>query len=106
MAGMQFNVQDKASVDAWIKRANELNEKADGLIKESGRALEEFGQTAEGQIFDQVVEYSGDVIQGMGSVLKGMNQILETVNKVASDIMNKIGDLVEGVRGTRGNVVG
>lgn len=106
MAGMQFNVQGKTDVDRWIERAEDLNKRAETLIQESGKVLQVFGQTAEGQVFDQVVEYSDAVIDGMGKVLGGMNQILDTVAKVALEITNKIDDLGNGVKNICRNVVG
>ncbi len=106
MAGMQFNVQDRASVDAWKKRAQELNEKANKLVREAAEVLEEFKQTAEGQIFDKVVEYSSNVIAGVNKVLDGMNQILSTVNDLISSILAKIGEIVTDVGNTQSNVIG
>lgn len=103
---MQFNVQDKASVEAWKQRAEELNERANKLVNESADVLAEFKETAEGQVFDQVVEYSGDVIEGVNKVLDGMNEILTVVNKVVESILAKMQELVSEVGNTKGRTLG
>lgn len=106
MAGVQFNVQDKASVEAWKERAEKLNEKANKLVNEAADILAEFKETAEGQVFDQVVEYSGDVIEGVNKVLEGMNQILNVVNNIITSIMAKMQELVNDVGNTKNKTMG
>lgn len=104
--GMGFNIQDKASVEAWKDRAQTLNEKAAQVVREAAEVLEAFRDTAEGQIFEQVVTYSNDVIQGMKKVFEGMNQVLEVVNSLMESAMRVIQELVTGVKTTGNKVVG
>jgi len=101
-----LNVQDQASVNQWKQRAETLNQQAVKLVKEAGEALKEFKNSAEGQIFDEVVTYSSGVIDGMGKVLEGMNKILETVNKLVDSAKQKIGELVGDVKSVASKVLG
>jgi len=100
-----FNVQDESSVRAWKARAEALNQKAQQLINESMNALNEFKVTAEGQIFEKVVEYSNKVIVGMTKVLEGMNMILDVVSNIVNEVKNKIADIVEDVGGVMKRIV-
>ena len=106
MTEWNANVQDQASVDAWKQRAERLNQQAEQLVKEAGQALAEFKGSAEGQIFDKVVEYSSGVISGTATVLQGMNKILETVNTLVADTKAKIGELVQDVKDVSRRVLG
>lgn len=106
MAGMEFNIQDKASVQAWMDRAEKLNERAAQVVRGAGQVLEEFKLTAEGQIFDQVVNYSSSVIEGANKILEGMNEILEVVNNLVQTVIAKIAELASGVETTQRNVIG
>lgn len=108
MAGSNYslNVQDQASVNAWKERAQKLNENAERTIREAAQALEEFKDTAEGNVFEQVCSYSGQVISGMTQVMQGMNEILSAVDKMINMIMQKGKELVDGVIDVVGKVFG
>ncbi len=106
MAGIKFDIQGRQSAEAWKKRAQELNDKAAQIIREATEILNEFRETAEGQIFDQVVGYSNSVIQAVNNVLKGMNQLLEVVNDLIQSAMGVIDELVSGVKSTETKVIG
>lgn len=96
-----LNIQDEASVREWMSRAEALNERAAQTVNEAAQALEEFKETAEGNVFEQVCEYGGNVISGMTKVLEGMNEILTAVNSIMEKAKTVLKDLVDGV----GNVV-
>ena len=49
--------------------------------------LEEFKDTAEGNVFEQVCMYSNQVISGMTQVMQGMNEILSVVDKMVNMIL-------------------
>ncbi len=108
MAGNSYslNVQDQASVNAWKERAQKLNEDAERTIREAAQALDEFKDTAEGNVFEQVVQYSGQVITGMDQVMKGMNEILTAVDNMVNMLINKGKELVDGVIDVVGKVFG
>lgn len=106
MGSMEFNIQERASVEAWKNRAQELNEKAAQIVREAAQVLEAFRDTAEGQIFEQVVTYSNSVIEGVKDILKGMNQVLEAVNSLMESAMRVIQELVSGVKDTGTKVIG
>lgn len=101
-----FDVRDEASVNAWKEKAQQLNDKAKLLIQESTDALNEFRQTAEGQVFEKVVEYSSQVISGMVSVMRGMNEILDAVNKLVSDVKRMIQGAISEIADTTRKVLG
>lgn len=101
-----LNIQEQASVKAWQMAVQKLNERAAKVVKEAQDALAEFKNSAVGQVFDKVVEYSGAVISGMTKILEGMNQILETVNKLMNSVINKIKELVTGTSDKQRQTVG
>lgn len=101
-----LNVQDQASVNEWKARAQKLNEQAERTIREAAQALEEFKDTAEGNVFEQVCTYSNQVISGMTQVMQGMNEILSAVDKMVNMIMEKGKELVDGVIDVVGKVFG
>lgn len=101
-----LNIQEQASVKAWQEQVKQLNEKAARVVKEAQEALAEFRNSAVGQIFDKVVEYSAAVITGVTKILEGMNRILETINKLMTDVMNKIKELVSGTANKQTQTVG
>ena len=88
------------------KRLSKMLREDREVVKEAQDALAEFKNSAVGQIFDKVVEYSSAVITGMTEILKGMNRILETVNKLMNDVMNKIKELVTGTSTKQAQTVG
>lgn len=108
MAGNSYslNVQDQASVNDWKARAQKLNEEAERTIREAAQALDEFKDTAEGNVFEQVCSYSGQVINGMTQVMQGMNEILNAVDKMVNMLIEKGKELVDGVIGVVGKVFG
>lgn len=108
MAGSNYslNVQDRASVEDWKQRAQKLNEAAERTIREAAQALDEFKDTAEGNVFEQVCQYSGQVISGMTQVMQGMNEILNAVDKMINMLVEKGKELVDGVIGVVGKVFG
>lgn len=101
-----FDVQDTSSVNAWKEAVERLNERAAKVVNEAAQLLQEFSQTAEGNIFEEVCKYSDGVISGMIKVLEGMNEILTAVNKLMTDIKGAIKDLVGGVGSTVSKVLG
>ena len=101
-----LNVQDTASVEAWKARAQELNERAQRAVNEAAQALNEFKDTAEGNVFEQVCSYSNDIIGGMTNIIKGMNEILTAVNSLMDLIRSKSQELLEGVAGVVSKVFG
>lgn len=101
-----LNVQDQASVNDWKARAQKLNEQAERTIREAAQALEEFKDTAEGNVFEQVCTYSNQVISGMTQVMQGMNEILSAVDKMVNMILEKGKELVDGVIDVVGKVFG
>lgn len=101
-----LNVQDQASVNDWKARAQKLNEQAERTIREAAQALEEFKDTAEGNVFEQVCMYSNQVISGMTQVMQGMNEILSVVDKMVNMILEKGKELVDGVIDVVGKVFG
>ncbi len=101
-----LNVQDQASVNDWKARAQKLNEQAERTIREAAQALEEFKDTAEGNVFEQVCTYSNQVINGMTQVMQGMNEILTAVDKMINMVLEKGKELVDGVIDVVGKVFG
>jgi len=101
-----FDVQDKAAVQAWKDQAERLNERAAKVVNEAAEVLKEFQQTAEGNVFEKVCEYGEGVITGMTKVLEGMNEILSAVNKLMETILAKIQELVGGVQDKSARVLG
>lgn len=101
-----LNVQDTASVEAWKEKANDLNQRAARAVQEAGQALNEFKDTAEGNVFEEVCKYSDSVISGMTKVLEGMNEILTAVNSIMDKIRQTMQDLVGGVGDLVGSVFG
>lgn len=101
-----LNVQDQASVNDWKARAQKLNEQAERTIREAAQALEEFKDTAEGNVFEQVCTYSNQVIDGMTQVMQGMNEILVAVDKMINMVLEKGKELVDGVIDVVGKVFG
>jgi len=104
--GYQLNVQDESSVREWQQRAQALNERAAQTVREAAEALNEFKDTAEGNVFEEVCKYSDGVISGMTKVLDGMNEILTAVHKLMETVKSTITDLVGGVGGVISKVLG
>ena len=105
-AAFTLDIQDQASVNAWTKRAEALNEKAARIVREAMNILQEFKATAAGQIFDNVVECSNKVIEGVNKILEGMRKILEGVQNFMKTVMSKIKEVVSDVVNVRKNVIG
>lgn len=108
MAANNFvlDVQDSASVQAWKDRAQALNERTEQVIKEASQVLDEFKDTAEGNVFEQVCQYSGQVISGLTEVMRGINSILTAVDSMMNLIKQKSAELIEGVAGVVSKVFG
>ena len=100
------NVQDSASVESWKSDVQRLNERTEQVVREAAQALEEFRSTAEGNVFEKVCDYSGQVISGTTKVLQGMTEILNAVNDFVNMVKNKGAELVQGVAGVVGKVFG
>lgn len=101
-----MNVQDTASVEAWKEKANDLNQRASITVREAGQALNEFKETAEGNVFEEVCRYSDGMISGMVKVLDGMNEILTVVNSIMEKILNLGRELANGVVDAVGSILG
>lgn len=108
MASNNFvlDVKDTASVQAWKDRAQALNDRTEKTIREASQVLDEFKDTAEGNVFEQVCQYSGQVISGLTDVMKGVNQILSAVDSMMNLIKQKSSELLEGVAGVVSKVFG
>lgn len=106
MANFVLNVQNKASVEGWKTRAQDLNNRAKTAVDEAAQALKEFRATAEGGVIDEIVTYGDGVITGMTQVLSGMNEILTAVNNLVSKFTQVIGELIEGVGSTKRKTLG
>ena len=89
-----LSVQDEQTVKAWKAKVERLNTLVERAIQEAQAALAEFRETAVGNVFNKVVEYSGEVIKGMVQILAGMNKILETVNNLITAVKQKLNDLL------------
>ena len=105
MAWNSIDVKDKALVESWKNKAQQLNERAAAAVKAAQEALKEFQQTAEGLVFNKVVEYSGAVIDGMNQILKGMNEILNTVTKLIQNFISWISGAAEETGALKGKTV-
>lgn len=101
-----LNVQDSASVESWKREVQALNERTERVVKEAGQALEEFKNTAEGNVFEQVCSYSAQIISGTIEVAKGMFKILEAVDNIVNLIKSKTSELIQGVAGVVSKVFG
>ena len=108
MAASNFvlDVKDTASVQAWKERAQALNERAERTVKEASQVLSEFRDTAEGNVFEQVCDYSSQVISGLTEVMRGINSILGAVDSLMNMIKQKSTELIEGVAGVVSKVFG
>ena len=95
----QLDVQDSASVEAWKAEVQRLNERTAQAVKEAGQALEEFKNTAEGTVFDEVCKLSSEIITGTTEVMKGMTELLNAVTKFTNLLKQKAGELAQGVVG-------
>lgn len=104
--GYQFDIKDQASVNEWKARAEKLNAEADRITREAAQALQDFGKTAEGNVFEEVVKYSDGVITGMTDILKGMNEILTVVNSIMEKILNFGKGLVDGMTSVANAILG
>jgi len=102
----KIDIQDESSVREWQQRAQALNERAAQTVREAADALNEFKNTAEGNVFEEVCKYSDGVISGMTKVLDGMNELLTVVNKVMETVKSTITDLVGGVGSVISSVLG
>lgn len=101
-----LDVKDTASVETWKKEVQALNERTEQTVREAGQALEEFRSTAEGNVFERVCDYSGQVISGTTKVLQGMTEILNAVNEFMNMLKSKGAELVQGVAGVVSKVFG
>jgi len=98
-ANYVLDVQDNASVESWKAGVQKLNEETERVVKEAGQALEEFRQTAEGNVFEEVCKLSGEIISGTTEVMKGMTELLNAVTKFVDLVKSKGRDLAQGVVG-------
>lgn len=94
-----LDVQDSASVESWKSEVQRLNERTERTVKEAGQALEEFRNTAEGNVFDEVCKLSGQIITSTTEVMKGMTELLNAVTKFVDLIKSKGMELAQGVVG-------
>ena len=83
-----LDVKDSASVESWKAAVESLN---------AARALEEFKTTAEGNVFEEICNLSGQIITGTTEVMKGMTELLNAVTKLVDTVKNLGKDLVSGV---------
>lgn len=106
MAEYQLDVQERASIQAWKDKAEQLNKDAQRAVNEAADALNEFKNTAEGNVFEQVCEYSGQIISGMADVATGMLEIINAIENLMNLIQRTGQALVEGVAGVVGKIFG
>lgn len=99
-----LDVQDSASVESWKTEVQNLNEKTAQVVKEAAQALEEFKQTAEGNVFEDICELGGQIITGTTEVMKGMTELLNAVTKLVDTVKNVGKELVQGVAGVVGKI--
>jgi len=92
-----LDVKDSASVESWKAAVESLNEKTEQTVKDAARALEEFKTTAEGNVFEEICNLSGQIITGTTEVMKGMTELLNAVTKLVDTVKNLGKDLVSGV---------
>lgn len=101
-----IDVQDSASVESWKSEVQALNEKTAQVVKEAAQALEEFKQTAEGNVFENICDLGAQIISGTTEVMKGMTELLNAVTKLVDTVKNLGKDLVQGVVGAVGKIFG
>ncbi len=94
-----LDVQDSASVESWKREVQLLNERTEKTVKEAAQALQEFKQTAEGNVFDEICNLSNQIISSTVEVMKGMTELLNAVTKLVDTVKNLGKELVSGVVG-------
>lgn len=92
-----LDVQDSVSVESWKTEVQQLNERTEKAVKEAGEALSEFKQTAEGSVFDEVCNFSSQIITSTTEVMKGMTELLNAITKFVNLVKSTSQDLLEGV---------
>lgn len=94
-----LDVQDSASVESWKQAVQELNERTERTVKEAGQALDEFKQTAEGNVITEIGNLGSQICTSTIEVMKGMTELLNAVTKLVDTIKNVGRDLAQGVVG-------
>ena len=91
-------LKDQNAAEAWIAKAQALNEKAHDANVRIGQLLVELGQKAAGDIVDKFVEYGTKLLKKAEEILRQMTEIANTIRNVINTIKETLGGLLNAAR--------
>ena len=94
----QIAVKDQSLADAWVAKANALNERAKEANTRIGQLLEELGQKAVGDIVDKFVAYGTQLLKRAQEIFEAVTAIAKTVKEVVDTLKGTLENLVNTAR--------
>lgn len=95
-------VKDRAQAEAWVAKANALNERAKAANAQVAALLRQLDEGAAGEIVTKLVQFGTQVLQFAEQIMSGMKQICDAISGVISLLQDTVSNLVGIVKNIAG----
>ena len=93
MAMNQISINNEEAANAWMRKAEDLNNRTKNALDGLAKDLEEIGNGAEGEIVQQFIDTATDVYANTNKILEGMNGLLSVVGNIMKNFVTTLSGL-------------
>lgn len=101
MALLDFN---QGAADAWVAKAEELNNRCDTYVKAVGACLQEIKSDSVGDMVDDLALAGAQVIDASAQLMSSLSAIVSGVRNIFTRLLQAAAEMVADVDANKGTI--
>lgn len=100
-----LDFKGRAAANAWKAKAEDLNQRADTVMKGVTEVIEHINTESRGQMVDELVTTGSQMVESAGKMVSAFAQLVTAVDTIIDILSNAAQAAVDFVTGNRGKMI-